>query len=254
MILEKPKVSVIMPAYNMERYIGDAIRSVQQQTYTNWELLIIDDGSTDSTGEIVEQLAREDERIRFIRNERNIGVARTRNRGFELASGEYVALLDSDDVWRPEKLACQLAMAEESGADVVFCSYAIIGEVGEKLCSDFIVPQETNFEEGLSKIVISCSTALLSKSVYKIYRFNADYYHEDLVFWLEILHDGLRNKGVVDVLADYRVHDGARASNKVRTAINRWKIYRKCFSLSTVKSAVFFAKYAFWGVKKYWRK
>ena len=246
MFSEKIKVSVIMPAYNMERYIYAAIDSVQKQTYSNWELLVIDDGSKDATCDIVERLAAEDTRIRLIRNEKNMGVARTRNRGFELASGEYVALLDSD--------ARQVRLAEETGADVVFCSYGIIGATGETLCADFIVPEATNFEECLSKIVISCSTALLSRDVYSRYRFNPDYYHEDLVFWLQILHDGLKTSGVADVLADYRVYEGTRASNKMRSAVNRWKVYRTYFGLPIGKSVAMFAKYTFLGIKKYWRK
>lgn len=254
MVSEQPKVSVVMPAYNMERYIGEAIRSVQNQTYSNWELLVVDDGSDDSTCDIVEQIAAVDGRIRLIRNEKNIGVAQTRNRGFELASGEYVALLDSDDLWREEKLERQISLAGETGVGIIYCSYAIIGETGEKVCGDFIVPVITNFEEALSKIVISCSTALLSRDVYKKYHFNKDYYHEDLVFWLQILRDRVEVSGVTDVLADYRVHNGTRASNKIRTAINRWKVYRTYFKLSVVKSAWFFVKYAFLGVKKYWRK
>ena len=254
MVSEKPKVSVIMPAYNMERYIGAAIQSVQQQTYLNWELLIIDDGSQDATCEIVERLAAEDERIHLIRNEKNIGVAQARNRGFALASGKYVALLDSDDLWRAEKLALQIDVAEETGAAIVYCSYGIIDETGAKLCDDFIVPKVTNFEKSLSQSVISCSTALLSSDVYHNYRFNPDFYHEDLIFWLQILNDQLEVSGVKDVLADYRVYSGTRASNKIRTAINRWKVYRRYFGLSILKSVWVFVKYAFLGVRKYWRK
>lgn len=254
MVSEKPKVSIVMPAYNMERYIGAAIHSVQQQTYSNWELLVIDDASTDSTCDIVERLSEEDSRIRLIRNEKNIGVAKTRNRGFALASGQYVALMDSDDLWREAKLTRQVKLAEETGADVIYCSYAIISESGQKLCDDYIVPKVTNFEEALSKSVISCSTALLSRDVYTTYRFNPEYYHEDLVFWLQLLYDRLKVRGVTDVLADYRIHDGTRASNKIRTAVNRWKVYRSYFGLPFEKSVVVFLKYAFLGVKKYWRK
>lgn len=254
MISEKPKVSVIMPAYNMERYIEQAIQSVQRQTYSNWELLVIDDGSLDNTCKIVERLAEQDARIHLLRNEKNIGVSRARNRGFDLASGKYVALMDSDDLWREEKLARQVDLAERTGADVIYCSYGIIGEMGEKLCNDFIVPDITNFENSLSQSVISCSTAMLSSDVYHTYRFNPDFYHEDLIFWLQILNDQLVVSGVTDVLADYRVYKGTRASNKIRTAVNRWKVYRRYFELSFTDSVWAFVKYAFLGVRKYWRK
>lgn len=254
MVTEKPLVSIVMPAYNMERYIESAICSVQSQTYKNWELLVIDDGSTDKTCEIVERLAAGDDRIRLIRNEKNVGVARTRNRGFEMAAGCYVALLDSDDLWRPEKLDYQVALAVDTGADIVYCSYGMIGESGKKICDDFIVSAQTDFKESLSRMVISCSTALLSQNVFKKYRFDPEYYHEDLVFWLQILRDGLLARGQTEVLADYRVHDGARAANKFRSAMNRWKVYRTYFNLSVKDSAFFLIKYAFLGVMKYQRK
>ena len=117
----QPLVSVIMPAYNAEKYIGEAIASVCAQTYENWELLILDDGSADRTAEIAQAYAQRDARIRVLRNLQNMGVARTRNRGFDLAQGEWIALLDSDDRWRVQKLEKQLAVARSSDADIVVC-------------------------------------------------------------------------------------------------------------------------------------
>ena len=118
---KQPLVSVIMPAYNAEKYIGEAIASVRAQTYENWELLILDDGSADRTAEIAQAYAQQDARIQVLRNPQNMGVARTRNRGFDLAQGEWIALLDSDDRWRAQKLEKQLAVARSSDADIVYC-------------------------------------------------------------------------------------------------------------------------------------
>ena len=123
---KQPLVSVIMPAYNAEKYIGEAIASVCAQTYKNWNLLILDDGSADRTVEIAESYAQQDARIQVLCNPQNMGVARTRNRGFDLAQGEWIALLDSDDRWRAQKLEKQLAVARSSDADIVYCSYAMI--------------------------------------------------------------------------------------------------------------------------------
>lgn len=103
-----PLVSVIMPAYNAEKYIEEAVSSVLSQTYKNWELLILDDCSSDCTAEIAEYFASLDTRIRLLRNPQNMGVAKTRNRGFDIAKGEWIALLDSDDVWHSDKLEKQL--------------------------------------------------------------------------------------------------------------------------------------------------
>lgn len=244
-------VSVVMPAYNAERFIEDAVRSVQAQSFRDWELLVIDDGSTDRTVEIVRELARQDERITVIRNESNLGVAKTRNRGFDLSRGAYVALLDSDDLWYPEKLERQIALAREENADVVYCSYGIIDENGNKKCDDFLVSPVTDFQTALIKSEISCSTALLSRKVIDTYRFNPGYYHEDLVLWLQILQDGGAARGVPEVLAAYRVMDGSRASNKLKSAARRWQVYRELLGYSIPKSVKLLLQYGLLGLKKY---
>ena len=160
--MEQPLISIIMPAYNCERYIEEAIRSVKEQSYTNWELLVINDGSTDTTEDVVRALALEDGRIKLIENPANMGVAKTRNRGFELSQGQYVALLDGDDVWLPEKLEKQVRLAQETGAEIVYCSYSIVDESRKKICDDFIVPDTIDYEGMLVRSVVSCSTALLT--------------------------------------------------------------------------------------------
>ena len=246
-----PVVSVIMPAYNAERFIEEAIRSVITQTVTDWELLVLDDGSTDDTAQIARKLAEEDSRIRFLPNKSNMGVARTRNRGFDLCRGQYVALLDSDDIWLPEKLEKQLVLAQTTGADVVYCSYGIMDETGRKLCDDFFVPPAVDFDQFLSRSVISCSTALLSKKIVDQYRFVADFYHEDLVLWLQLLQDGYQARGVETVLAKYRVMQGTRAANKFKSALNRWRIYRRHLGLPMGRSLSLLVEYALMGIKKY---
>lgn len=249
----KPLVSVIMPAYNAERFLETAVRSVMAQTVTDWELLVLDDGSQDSTLAIAQTLAKEDPRIRVLPNEANMGVAKTRNRGFDLCRGEYVALLDSDDLWHAEKLEKQLDLAERTGAELVYCSYGMVDEYGKKICEDFIVPAKTDFEKSLTKSVISCSTVLLARPLVDRYHFEAGYYHEDLVLWLQILRDGHSACGLPEVLAQYRIMEGTRASNKLNSAICRWKVYRQYLGFSAVKSAGLLWQYAVMGLKKYKR-
>lgn len=247
----EPSISVIIPVYNGAAYIETTIRSVLQQTYSNWEMLVIDDGSVDSTRSIVRRLAEEDSRVKLIENPINMGVAKTRNRGLSLSRGAYVALLDGDDVWRPEKLEKQVELAISSGADIVYCSYGIIDGQGKKLCNDFVVPEQTDYDEMLVKSVINCSTALLSRYIVENYSFRTDYYHEDLLLWLEILRDKRLARGVVDVLADYRVLRGSRSFNKVNSAIQRWNIYRKYMKEPFFKSVKLIARYATLALKKY---
>lgn len=249
----RPLVSVVMPAYNAERFIEEAILSVVHQTVTDWELIVVDDCSQDTTCAIVERLAAQDSRIVLIRLERNLGVAEARNRGFARCRGSYIALLDSDDVWHSNKLACQIALARDTKAEILYCSYRIIDERSRKICEDFIVPVTTNFEEFLTRAVISCSTALLARSIVDTYRFSSEYYHEDLAFWLRVLRDEHTARGTPEVLAEYRIAKGTRTSNKVHSAACRWRIYRRLLGYSVPRSTALLTKYAVLGAKKYRR-
>ena len=251
---QMPLVSVIMPAYNSETYIKSAIRSVQAQTVDNWELLVLEDGSKDSTPEIVAKLAAEDERIRLLPNEKNMGPARTRNRGMDLCTGKYIAFLDSDDIWYPDKLEKQLALAEEYEADIMYCSYAIVDSQGKSRSADFIVPPQADLKYMLVKSVFSCSTAMLRRSSVGDSRFPVDFYHEDYAFWLSLLQKGLAARGTPEVLAAYRVSENSRASNKLASAVRRWHVYRKFLHYSVLRSAWYLSRYAFAGVLKYRKK
>lgn len=247
----RPIVSVIMPAYNSEQHIASAIRSVLCQTIDNLELIIIDDCSEDSTVDIVRRIESEDSRVKLYCNSRNMGAAATRNYGLDVCKGEYVALLDSDDIWYPTKLEVQLALAVHESADIVYCSYEIINESGNKCCQDFIVPRQATFELVLKKSVISCSTALLSRAIIDKYRFPTDYYHEDYVMWLRLLQEGRIAVGVTKVLAAYRIRAKSRASNKFVSAKNRWRIYREFLGIPVYLSLYYFFYYCFCGIKKY---
>lgn len=247
----KPVIYIIMPAYNAEAFVEESIRSVIGQTYRNWKLTVIDDCSSDNTVAVIRKLAEEDSRISLVCNEENLGVAKTRNSGLEMHAGEYVALLDSDDVWLPEKLERQMARMLETNADVLYCSYGIIDENGRKSCEDFIVPETVDFNGFLSRSVISCSTALFSPAVTKQYRFRTDLYHEDLELWLRLLRDGKTACGNSDVLACYRVMQGTRAGNKVRSALHRWKVYRDGMGFPVHKCVSLMFRYGILGLKKY---
>lgn len=245
---KRPLVSVVMPAYNTEKYIGEAIQSVIHQTMENWDMFIIDDGSTDATASIADGFAQKDPRIHVFRNDTNIGAAATRNRGLEMCTGKYVALLDSDDIWLPQKLETQLALAEKTGAELIYCSYSLLKPEKEK---DFLVPACADFELTLYKSVVSCSTALLSSDLAQKYRFDGSVHHEDLAFWLRVMQDGYKAYGCPEVLAKYRVTSHSRSSQKLKSARNRWKIYRQYLYLPLLKSCKVFAQYVVSAVTKY---
>lgn len=241
-----------MPAYNSERYISDAIQSVIAQTYDNWELLVIDDGSTDRTCEIVRSFADTDSRITLVCNGKNLGVALTRNRGFDMAKGDFVTLLDSDDVWHADKLEKQLDVAVRTDCDIVYCSYTIMDKDGKRL-SEYLVPATTSYEKMLRESVISCSTAMLSRKIIDTERFSSGYYHEDYAYWLHLLKSGYTAAASTEILSDYRVANGSRSYNKLNAARYRWQIYRKVEHLSLFKTVSVFCSYALHGFAKYRR-
>lgn len=254
-IVEKaPLISIIMPAYNAARFIEVAIRSVISQTITDWELLVLDDGSSDDTLVIAQRLALEDNRIRVVPNKNNMGVAKTRNHGFELCRGEYVALLDSDDYWHPEKLEVQLALMRKTGADLGYCSYAIVDAAGDKTRADYLVPPTVDFADLLRQNVIGCSTVMLSNAVYKKYRFDTDFYHEDYVLWLRLLQNNHKSAGCTQVLAAWRYVENSRSFNKWSAAKNRWRIYRDHLHLGLIYSVRLLTEYAVLGLRKYSKK
>lgn len=246
-----PIVSVIMPAYNAERFVEAAIRSVMAQTITDWELLVLEDGSTDGTALVVQKLAQEDHRIHFLPNVSNMGVARTRNRGLDLCRGRYIALLDSDDIWLPDKLEKQLELAERTGADIVYCSYGIIDENSKPCLRDYLVAECISFESLLKENCIGCSTVLLKRKTIERHRFVEDFYHEDYVLWLQLLREGYKAVGCREILTQWRWLANSRSYNKRRSARKRWLIYRRYLSLPLWKSAWCFAGYTILGLRKY---
>ena len=247
----RPLVSVILPAYNAQQYIVQAVRSVQAQTMPHWELIVLDDGSRDGTCALVEQLAAEDPRIILLRNGENLGVARTRNRGFDLCRGTYVALLDSDDVWHPKKLEKQLDRLAGTGGDICYTSYAMVDAAGKKVRADYLVPEEADLDRLLKENVIGCSTVLLKAELVKRYHFNPEYYHEDYVLWVQLLQNGCRAVGCREVLTDWRYIENSRSFDKRRAAEHRWKIYREYLGLPLPKCLILFVFYAAASLKKY---
>lgn len=158
----KPLVSVIMPSYNAEKYIKEAIESVIAQTYKNWELFVIDDGSTDRTAEIARSYAEKDSRIILHRNSHNMGTAKTRNTGIKLANGEWIATLDSDDMWHPEKLEIQLKKAAKTGSLSLYTSYSLFCEGFRQ---EYTVPEKIDYSSLLTENVIGCSTVMMNRSI-----------------------------------------------------------------------------------------
>lgn len=246
-----PVVSVIMPAYNAEKFIAKAIDSVIAQTVSDWELLIIDDRSSDETLRIAEEYAKSDTRIKLLQNEKNSGAAITRNNGIAAASGKYIALLDSDDVWHSDKLEKQLNKLAATDAAICYTSFSMVDESGSKVRADYLIPESTDFEAMLSENVIGCSTVMLKADAAKENPFDPSFYHEDYLMWLKLLGSGYTAVGCPEVLTDWCYRENSRSYNKFESMKKRWAIYREALSLPFGKSVYHICRYAAAGIKKY---
>ena len=237
-------VTIITPCYNSADFITQTINSVIAQTYQTWELIVIDDKSTDETCKVVEEFAQKHNNIKLIKLEKNGGVANARNVGMANATGKYIAFLDSDDVWLKEKLTKQVTYMEEKSLPMTFCAYHRIDEAGEIISKKIEVPPSVNYRQLLSHNVIIFSTSLTLKSVIGETRFKKAG-HEDWIFWLDIFKKPFSGYGLNEALVQYRIRQGSVSSNKLKVIGYTWKILRESEKLGFLESAFLFTKYAF---------
>ncbi|SOD19615.1 glycosyltransferase family 2 protein [Pedobacter xixiisoli] len=245
---EKPKlnplVSIITPCYNSADFVRLTINSVLEQTYTNWELIVIDDKSKDDTCKVIEAYTQQHSNIRLIKLAQNGGVANARNIGLEEAKGKYIAFLDSDDIWLKEKLAKQVTDMEEQSLPMTFCAYNRIDEAGAIISRKIEVPTSVNYRQLLSHNVIIFSTSLTLKTVIGTTRFKK-VGHEDWIFWLDIFKKPFSGYGINEPLVLYRIRQGSVSSNKLKVIGFTWKILRESEKLGFFESVYHFTKYAF---------
>ena len=240
-----------MPAYNCEKYITEAITSVINQTYSNWELIVIDDCSQDNTVEEVKKLALIDTRIRLHQNERNIGVSKTRNKGITLAKGEWIAFLDSDDRWASDKLQKQLCFVNyHKGAEFIFTASRFMDENGQLFKWIMPVPETMTYRDLLKHNVISCSSVLISRQCLGSHRMIGDAIHEDFALWLEILKNNKVAHGIEEALIVYRVYGTSKSGNKIKSSKMTYKTYLNV-GLGHIQALYYMFFYMINGIFKY---
>lgn len=244
------KVSVIMPAYNSESFIQTAITSVIGQTYTNWELWIVNDGSTDKTGEVAKTFLRADPRIRYIRTD-NRGPGHARNAGIANSSGRFVAFLDSDDEWKPEKLARTLNYADQHNSALTFTSYERFRETSNPSGKIVHVPTQVDYRRVLISNPVATSTVIVDRAKIPDFTFRGEMFFDDYVAWLEILRDGAIAHGLDEPLTRYRLGHSSFSSNKIRAAREVLKVMRKVEKLSSAQTLWFFSNYTVRGILKH---
>ncbi len=240
-------VSIIVPVYNVEKYIRGTISSVLAQTYEKWELLLVEDGSKDHTVEIVKQMMEESPKaqIRLIQLPENGGAAKARNKGLEEAKGRFITYLDSDDLWEPEKLERQLAFLAEKEAAFVFTGYEFAEETGKGTGKVVNVPETLTYHQALGNTTIFTSTVMFDTE--KIPKEDLEMpcvKSEDTALWFRVLRSGRVAYGLNENLVKYRRVGKSLSSNKLEALRRIWNLYRKCEHLSLPVSCYYFCLWA----------
>ena len=243
-----PLVSIITPSYNSEKYIIETIESVLAQTYKNWEVIIVDDLSTDDSLQIIEQYAQKDRRIKVIRSKQNRGPAKARNRAIEEAKGKYIAFLDSDDVWFPDKLEKQITFMQENNLVLTYSAYETMDE-NSKYINTRNIQTTITYKDMLKSNHIGNLTGIYDTEFFGKVTMQ-EYGHEYYILWLELLKQIESTKGIPEPLAKYRITSNSISSNKLKVLKWQWHIYRDIEKLGIFQSAYTMMWYVFYALKK----
>lgn len=243
-------VSVITPVYNSRQFLSQCIESVQSQTHKHWEHILVDDCSSDDSANIIQSYAQKDHRIVYIKLNENGGAGIARNKAIEMAKGNYIAFLDSDDQWHKEKLIKQMAFMQQSGHYFTFTSYDRIDEQGRSFYKIIRAKPFVTYKMALYKNPIGCLTVMynvdfLGKEYMPLIRKRQDY-----ALWLKLLKK-TNAYGLDECLSTYRVRSNSISSNKFKLLTYEWKIYREVEGLSWFKSLFYIFSAIFIKMKNY---
>ena len=241
-------VSVIIPAYNCAPYIAQSIDSALMQKVP-MEIIVINDCSTDDTeAEILKYASNPT--VRYIKNESNLGASGSRNLGVQMAKGKYVAFLDSDDWWEPEKLKKQLHLMKETKSVLCGTARLLVNPDGTSMDKIIPVPEEITYRTLLKHNCINCSSVLLFRKVALEFPMEHEDSHEDYIMWLRILQKYKKACGINEPLLNYRLSASGKSGSKLNSAKMTFKAYRY-MGFGLVKSCICFCSYAIHGVLKY---
>lgn len=227
-------ISIIMPAYNCEDYVGEALDLVIKQTYQNWELIVIDDCSSDKTSEIIKDYLLRDKRIKYHKLDKNSGAAVARNKAIDLATGKYMAFLDSDDLWSSDKLEKQINFMEKNKYVFTSTSYTKVDDNGNCLKIRYAKPK-LNYD-GILKNGPGNSTVIYNAEQLGKIKIPNIRKRNDYVMWLKVIKKAKYLYGIEEPLASYRVRAGSLSKNKFALVKYQWKVYREIEKLSFIKA------------------
>ena len=248
--MNEPLVSIITPVYNAERFLSDTIKSVQNQTYKNWEILLIDDCSKDNSAQIIKEFQKYDNRIKYIKLKKNSGASVSRNEGIRNAKGRFIAFVDSDDIWKPEKLEIQIKYMLKENLGFTFTSYRYMKENGELTNKIAIAPSKINYNGLLKNTIIGCSTVVIDREIVDYFEMPLVRRGQDTATWLQILRKEKYAYGIEQDLVNYRLVGESLSSNKIKALKRTWNTYRNVEKLGLLKSSYVFCFYVFNAIKK----
>lgn len=225
------ETSIITPVYNCEKYLEETLDSILNQTYQDWESILINDNSSDSSLEIAKKYASKDSRFKIISNDSSVGPAKARNIGIEFSSGRYIAFLDSDDVWMGEKLFKQINFMKNNDINFCFSGYELMSEDGAFLGS-VDVPSTITYKTLLKHNVVGCLTAVYDTKVLGKMYMPLILKRHDFGLWLSILKKGVVGYSIQLPLAKYRLRSGSVSHAKLNTMMYTWRLYRDIEKLS----------------------
>jgi teichuronic acid biosynthesis glycosyltransferase TuaG len=255
MVMSSILVSIITPVYNSEAYLKDAIDSVVAQTFKNWEMLIVDDGSIDGSWRLLKSIAKNEKRIILKRLKKNSGAGIARNTAIKAAKGEFIAFLDSDDLWHPEKLNVQINLMSKNKWLFSHTSYGYISESGEKIKSTFHVSDHlVDYFDLLKKTEISCLTAVYNQKEIGKYYMSEHRKKQDYALWLSILNDGIKSYPINNELAYYRQRPDSTTSNKGALIIDHLRFLRETQSINIFRSLYYTIHWMVNGFIRYYIK
>lgn len=243
-------VSIVTPVYNAERFLKETIISIREQSYKNWELLLIDDCSNDNSSKIIKEFQKIDSRIRYIKLEKNSGASVSRNIGIKNAKGRFIAFADSDDLWEPKKLEIQINYMLKNKYGFTFTSYRYMKENGVKTNKVAKAPFKINYNGLLKNTIIGCSTVVIDKDIIGEFEMPLVRRGQDTAAWLQILRKEKYAYGIQMDLVNYRLVGNSLSSNKIKALKRTWNTYRNVEKLNIFKCSYVFCFYIYNAIKK----
>lgn len=244
-------ISIITPTYNNSEFIKQTIESVQKQTYKNWEMIVVDDCSTDRTPELIKKISQKDDRIKYIKLKKNSGAAIARNRALRESRGRFIAYLDADDLWKKNKIQNQIDFMLSHNYAFVCSNYEKI-DINNKILKQVKIPKEINYKFFLRNTIIQTVGVMIDtkKTGKELLNMPDVYGKEDAATWCQLLKSGFNCYGVPEFLSYYRVVPKSLSSNKIKSIKRTWFLYRKVERLSFVNACFCFFGYAINAVRK----